>query len=242
VARKVTLADVARAAGVSLATIDRVLNGRGGVDRKKEASVLHWARRLRLDRNLDVRPTRLLRVGVLMSETSNPFYRSLQDAVARANWLFQANSIRCFVHHIDVLAPARSAARIDAAAASHDAMIVVCPEEPLIAAAFARTASAVPVVTLASDLPGSGWLAYVGLDNRTAGRTASELMGKFLGPGGGEVVVVSGACTAISGTRNAREASAPSWRSASRRAGSWPSWKRASEPRGPGPLWRNSSG
>jgi LacI family transcriptional regulator len=191
-ARKVTIGDVARAAGVSVATVDRVLNGRGGVDPRKEASVLEWARRLKLDRNLEARPTRLLRIGILMSEASNPFYASLHEAVARANRLFDANSIRSFVHHVDVLSPERSAARITSAAAGHDALIVICPEQPLIAAAVAEAASAVPVVTLVSDLPRSGRLAYVGVDNRTAGRVAGELMGKFLGERGGEVVAVSG--------------------------------------------------
>lgn len=191
-ARKTTIGDVARAAGVSVATADRVLNGRGGVDPAKEAQVLAWARRLRLDRNLDARPTRLLRIGVLMSEASNPFYAGLQEAVARANRLFAVNSIRCFIHHVDALAPARSAATIASAAAGHDALLVVCPEEPLIAAAVAEAASTLPVVTMVSDLPRTGRLAYVGVDNLMAGRVAGELMGKFLGEHGGEVVIVSG--------------------------------------------------
>jgi LacI family transcriptional regulator len=191
-ARKVTLGDVVRAARVSVATVDRVLNGRGGVDPKKEALVLESARRLKLDRSLQARPTRLLRIGILMPETSNPFYASLHEAVARANRAFVGDGIRCFVHHVDVLSPDRSTARITSAAAGHDALIVVCPEQPLIAAVVAEAASAMPVVTLVSDLPRSGRLAYVGADNRTAGRVAGELMGKFLGKPGGEVVVVSG--------------------------------------------------
>jgi LacI family transcriptional regulator len=49
-----------------------------------------------------------------------------------------------------------------------------------------------PVVTLASDLPGTGRLAYVGIDNRCAGRVAGELMGRFLGDAGGKVLVLTG--------------------------------------------------
>ena len=45
-ARKTTARDVAEAAGVSPATVDRVLNGRGGVSPDKEKRVLDWARRL----------------------------------------------------------------------------------------------------------------------------------------------------------------------------------------------------
>jgi LacI family transcriptional regulator len=40
----------------------------------------------------------------------------------------------------------------------------------------------VPTVTLVSDLPDSRRVAYVGLDNRAAGRTAAFLIGRFLGP------------------------------------------------------------
>ena len=47
--RKPIIADVARLAEVSPATVDRVLNNRGGVKPEKEARVLSAARRLKLD-------------------------------------------------------------------------------------------------------------------------------------------------------------------------------------------------
>jgi LacI family transcriptional regulator len=51
-AGKTTIGDVALLAGVSVATVDRVLNGRGGVTPDKEHRVLSAARRLRIDRVL----------------------------------------------------------------------------------------------------------------------------------------------------------------------------------------------
>lgn len=191
-ARKTTLRDVAAAAKVSLSTVDRVLNGRGGVDPTKEFAVIEAARKLRIDRNLAIRPTRLLKIGVVISEPSNPFYASLHRAFRRANQICQASNMQCAMHHIDVRAPKQAAAVIAAAASTHDALVIVSPAEVLIAKAIAGAAAAIPVVTLVSDVPGSGRLAYVGIDNRTAGRVAGELMGKFLGPSGGDVVVVSG--------------------------------------------------
>lgn len=49
-----------------------------------------------------------------------------------------------------------------------DALIIVAYEHPDITAALRQVSRAMPVVTLASDLPGTGRLAYVGIDNRGA--------------------------------------------------------------------------
>lgn len=57
VARKVSITDVAKVAGVSTATVDRVLNNRGGVRADKEDLVLATARALGIDRALDRTPS-----------------------------------------------------------------------------------------------------------------------------------------------------------------------------------------
>ena len=84
-AGKATARDVAKAAGVSLSTVDRVLNGRGGVAADKERRVLEWARKLRLDRALDQRAARTLRIAVLIQPPENPFHAAIQAAFKAAN-------------------------------------------------------------------------------------------------------------------------------------------------------------
>ncbi|MEF9606285.1 helix-turn-helix domain-containing protein, partial [Paracoccus sp. PXZ] len=49
---RTTLIKIAEAAGVSLSTVDRVVNRRGGVSPKAEAKVLEWASKLHLDRKI----------------------------------------------------------------------------------------------------------------------------------------------------------------------------------------------
>ena len=58
-------------------------------------------------------------------------------------------------------------------------------DHPVVREAFgALTRAGIPIVTLCSDIAGVDRLAYVGLDNRAAGRTAGFLMGRFCrGPG-----------------------------------------------------------
>lgn len=191
-ARKTTARDVAEAAGVSPATVDRVLNGRGGVAPEKERRVLDWARRLGLDRALSLRAARTLRVAVLIQPPANPFHAHLKEEFARAQPILDALNMQVRLTHVTPNAPAATAERILAAIATHDALILSTEEDAGIAAACRAFASKGPVVTLATDIAGSGRAGYVGPDNRRAGRVAGDLMGRFLGPAGGEVLMVAG--------------------------------------------------
>ncbi len=190
--KKTIIADIAAAAGVSTATVDRVLNRRGGVSPEKEGRVLDWARKLQVDRDRERRPTRPLRIGVGMQNPANPFYEELRQAFAKANSLYFGASLQTTLYYFDVKAPRETAEMLRKIAASQDALIVVLPDHQLITTTVQAIAAELPVVTMVSDLPQSGRMAYVGLDNRAAGRTAGELMGRFVGSHGGDIVVVSG--------------------------------------------------
>lgn len=190
--KKTIIADIAAAAGVSTATVDRVLNRRGGVSPEKEGRVLEWSRKLQVDRDLERRPTRILRIGVVMQSPSNPFYEVLRQAFARANSLYFGASLQTTLYYFDVKTPHETAEMLRKIASSQDALIVILPDHQLITTTVQAISTQLPVVTMVSDLPQSGRMAYVGLDNRAAGRTAGELMGRFVGHAGGDIVVVSG--------------------------------------------------
>ena len=189
--RKPNAADVARAAGVSPATVDRVLNGRGSVSSEKEKRVLDWARRLGLDRNLKARPTRMVRIGVLMGSPSNPFYEGLRQGFTRANRLFFAANVQSSVNFFNPFNPREAVERIERMAENSDALIIVSAEHPELRDALREFARRRPVLAMVTDLPDSGRLAYVGLDNTAAGRVAGDLMARLIGPSGGDVVIVT---------------------------------------------------
>ncbi|WP_321788027.1 LacI family DNA-binding transcriptional regulator [Paraburkholderia sp. J94] len=192
--RKPTIGDVAKAAGVSYATVERVLNGRGGVSRAKEASVLEAARTLKIDRALHEVSVRWLRIAIVTQSpaAASPYYAALQHGFELAQKSFETNRVLCAVTFFEDLEPHSVARVIERAAQKADAMIVVAYEHPLVVDAVSRIAKRMPVVTLASDLPDSGRMAYVGIDNRCAGRIAGELMGRFVGREGGQVIVIAG--------------------------------------------------
>lgn len=194
---KATARDVAQAAGVSVSTVDRVLNGRGGVAAEKERRVLDWARRLRLDRALDQRPARTLRITVLIQPPENPFHAALQSAFEAANDGFRHLNMQFRVAHVAPADPSATAQAIRAHAGA-DAMAICVAHDAEIAAALAAFADqGKPVVTLATAIRDGGRHTYVGPDNWKAGRVAGELMGRLMGPAGGEVVMIAGMLSMI---------------------------------------------
>lgn len=190
---KMTARDIAQAADVSLATVDRVLNNRGGVSEKKERRVLEWARRLKIDRALNQRPARTLRIAVLLQPPENPFHAAVQRSFEATTRLFSQFNLQFKVHHIDPARADLTARLIRRLTESCDGMAIVSAQDEKVASALrAFTAAEKPVVTLVTDMRDTDRFAYVGPDNTQAGRIAGDLMGRLIGRDGGDIVIISG--------------------------------------------------
>jgi len=189
--RKPTLEDVAKAAGVSLSTVDRVLNGRGQVAAESERRVLEWAKKMQIDRALDRVPRRLLRIAVLMQRPVNPFYRDLAQGFRAAQQAYARQRVICLISYFDSLDPRHITRKIREIAADVDGLAIAAVDDRDVSAALRAISDKVAVVTVHTDLPDSGRIAYVGVDNRLAGRVAAELMGRFLGSSG-KILIVTG--------------------------------------------------
>ncbi|MEM0900519.1 MAG: LacI family DNA-binding transcriptional regulator [Pseudomonadota bacterium] len=190
--KKTTLDEIAHAAGVSVATVDRVVNGRGGVSPKSEAKVLEWATKLNLDRIAYRKHMRTLRIAVLIPPPQDPFFVRMRDSVLRMNAALAEAKVSSFIQHIDRADIKSIRERIQSVATGYDGLIICAPAEDAIMSAVEKIAAKMPVVTLVTDLPGTGRHAYVGPDNHKMGRLAGELMGRFLGADGGDVIAMMG--------------------------------------------------
>lgn len=190
--KKTNLTQIAEYAGVSISTVDRVLNQRGGVSKKREELVLEWATKLGLDRASFRSFIKTIKVAVLLEPTKNPFFKELKASFEDLSGIVPNVSFQCFFHYVDVQDLTDTASKIPAIAQRYDALIILAPDEPVLANALAQATQLIPVVTMVTDIPQSGRIAYVGPDNRQMGRTAGELMGRFIGKDGGNVLVVLG--------------------------------------------------
>ncbi len=188
--------DIARAAGVSTATVDRVLNRRPGV---RDATV---QRVLKAAGALDYLPGQALyaalappplRLSVLLPAGTNRFIRMLGDMVGYSHEHWAPFNVRCRAEFIRSFDPHELAAALRRHGRRADAIAVMALEHPAVREAVAELAAqGVPVITLISDLSNSPRVAYIGLDNRAAGRTAGYLIGRFLGGRGAQVGLIAG--------------------------------------------------
>lgn len=190
--RKPTLRDVARLTGLSSATVDRVINHRGGVDADKEERVLRAARELGLDRRLDFTHRQIRRITVMLQPPENPFHAELRLGFDAARKLVAALNIQVAIVQTRIDQPQETARRIRALPGRADGLIIAAQEHPEIASALMSVRAAVPAITVASDIEASGRLAFIGPDDARSGRIAADLMGLFLGHEGGAVLVVAG--------------------------------------------------
>ncbi|CAI3951236.1 ABC-type sugar transport system [Commensalibacter communis] len=188
---KITLQQVANATGLSITTVDRVINRRGGVSKKSEIKILQAAQALKLDRFLFIHHLQHIRVAVLMQPPSNHYCEVLKNTFDELNHSNQSR-ITFFLHSINVQNIPETIQKIKNVSIKYDALVIIAPHIDKISQLIQSLAQRIPVITLATDIPDSARMIYVGPNNYQLGRVAGELMGRFLGSTGGEVIVILG--------------------------------------------------
>lgn len=174
-AGKITIKDIAARARVGTATVERVLNGRGGVSPQTTEKVIAAVRKLNYPKRLPERHRGVFRIEVILVRPETDFFARLSKAFERiAATLDRSIAVhRTFEDEGDPLA---IAARIGTPGLRRSALILAVPEHPAIRAALARVRDAgTPIVQIVSQIAGLQ-LDYVGIDNMAAGRMAGLLM------------------------------------------------------------------
>ncbi|WDR01838.1 LacI family DNA-binding transcriptional regulator [Devosia algicola] len=194
--RRATVHDVARAAGVSLATVDRVLNNRTGVRPNTAKKVAEAVASLGFQRDISaslLARARDLRVRFLIPAGSNEFMDSLADAATRRIETALIERLQIGVTRLPLLDAAALVENLNLLTTDFcDCAVIVGTEEPsVLAAVEAATRRGVMIMTLVSDLPASSRRHFIGIDNVAAGRTAASLMGRFCSHGG-KIALIAG--------------------------------------------------
>ena len=194
---KPTVHDIAARAGVSLATVDRVLNGRAGVRAPTRERVEAAIAELGFVRDVaaaNLAKSRIYTFGFIIPANDNSFMIGLRAEVESVRrWAAQDRiSIKLIdvpAFDADALASALDAVREE----QMDGVAFVAIDHPLVRRALERlTEEGLAAVTVVSDLINSPRAHFAGIDNLAAGRTAAILLGRFLGARNGPVLPVAG--------------------------------------------------
>lgn len=193
---RATIEDVARQAGVSIATVDRVLNGRATV---RPQTVERVERAIR---QLNYQPDRLAarlarareyRFCFILPEGTNAYMALLADEVKAAMSRMAQEKIIIDLRLSDVFDPEALTRTLDSIGTAYNGAAVVALDHPRVREAINTLSErGVAVVTLVSDVPNSKRIHYVGIDNSSAGRTAATLMGRYLCGRQGKVGLIAG--------------------------------------------------
>ena len=195
--QRVRLKELAEHAGVSLATVDRVLHGRGGygkrsAERVREAiDILGYGV---LPEHLKTATKPHLNFAFLLPDTRGQFVRSIEHEAVQATRQFPD-------FHIGV---SFRFCNIDSGGPMARLLLEINPEKihgvcvfskdlPAVSDEIDRlTEAGVHVVTVVADLPSSNRLTYVGLDNFAAGQIAGRLISKLVKEPSGTVGIITG--------------------------------------------------
>lgn len=192
--RRVTLEDVSRAAGASLATVDRVINDRPGVKERTRLRVLQAASRLgylaSLPEAAPGTPSGLV-FDVVLPDGTNRFILNLAKHLAET--AAQHPDVETRLHMIEGFNPGAMAQKLDELIGKSHGVAVTALDHPRLRESIrSLSAAGTPVVTLASDITQAPRVGYVGTDNRAAGRLAGYLLGRFLNGKTGKVALFAG--------------------------------------------------
>lgn len=194
---KVTIQAIAQAAGLSTATVDRVLNSRLPVREGTALRVIETAEKLGYHGVHLMRqrlPARGMskRLGFCLQKRASPFYQALAQALREAVARQSEGRSTAVIEFVDDLEPQAIGEMLLELGRSCDALGVVALDHPHVNDAIAQLqAEGHPCLAMLTDLSAPQRLGCVSIDNRQRGRTAAWAV-RRLSQGVGDVGVFVG--------------------------------------------------
>ena len=180
-AHEFSVKDIAFQAGVSMATVDRILNNRPNVHARTRKRVEAAIQELRHQDQSRFTPGQTLTIDVVM-EAPDRFTEEVRSAFESEGHTFYPVRFKARFHFSEQTRSRDQIQLLDRICSrkSHG-VVLKAPDRPETRTAVNRlTENGIPVVTLVTDLSGTDRLYYAGIDNRSAGRTAAYLMKESL--------------------------------------------------------------
>lgn len=189
---KVKIADLAKEAGVSTATVDRVVNQRHGVRPETRDQVLSVAERLGYFVPKLTASLAPITLDFVLPGSTNTYLNLLAQSLEQQDDLPLKTRIR--VHRIEsFFDPDAVCEKLLLLQGDTRGVGLIVMDHPKVREAMRDLNTAkIPLLTLVSDLPNVPKIGYIGIDSRAAGRLAGHLLGRFMGSKRRQVALFAG--------------------------------------------------
>lgn len=183
--RRITTRELAQDLGVSRATIDRALNGRGRINEETRARIARRARELGYRPNLVARSlamTNPVRVVAVVPRQPISFFQRVLQGIHDAAEKYTDHPFTVEVRHTSKHDLAEQLEIIKRVRADncHGLILVPAHAEALNSEIDRVVAEGVTVICVNSDAPRSRRTTFIGQDFIRAGRLAAELLAKLI--------------------------------------------------------------
>jgi len=190
--KKPTILDIAKALGISTATVSRALHNNQNVTEETRARVMQMAKKMGFKPNLAARylsSKRQLRISVNTLKGTTSFWNEVRAGIEEERRSLDLENVELEFRTYTDLGDGDIAAFESAMEAGVDG-IITFPSNPDSMRPLMRWAnrSRIPVVYVATDAPETGRLAVVSIDTFASGALAADLMGRIV-TGSGKIAV-----------------------------------------------------
>lgn len=195
---RATIADLAREAGVGVATVDRVLNGRAKV-REETARKVHEAAQRIGYHGANAIKQRIyadlpeIRVGVILQKERHAFYQAFAREIEERCAAHTQHRLRLTVKFAQSTLPSEVADLLRSMAGKVDVVAATGLDHHLVTDAVSELRTrGIPTFSLLSDFAQGLRENYIGTNNLKAGRTAAWLMSNLSKRAGKVAIFIGG--------------------------------------------------
>ena len=184
--KRPTIPDLAKIAGVSISTVNRVIHSAESVREPTRERVLQAAKQIgfygvRTIEHAIEGSRETHRLGILLQQGARTFYRNLGAAMQKAADEYPFGNVELEIEFLDDLSPDNVAERLTALGETSESVALVAAEHPRVSEAIeALLGNGVPVTGVITPLSARGNVGFVGLDYWKVGRTAAWAFDKMV--------------------------------------------------------------
>ena len=193
----VTIKQIADIAGVSRATVDKVLNNRAGVKKETKETILKIAKELNYKPNLIgkalVLSKKRNKIGIVMTPYYNPFVQAMLEGVKAATLEVSPFGLEIVTKMMSTLEAVELINILNYFESEGFAGVAVFPinDPDVIQKVNELVTDGIPVITFNSPVESIHSICFVGQNHYIGGRVAGSLMGRRIRNNGKIAIIYS---------------------------------------------------